>query len=247
MTFVTVLLALQLSSTGQPDAARTQRLAAAAAHEASLASQPRPPTAYARSVLNGVLAQRGFQQSRGESWRAALQRRLRDWFTSLWERTLGRRIGQRRAAETLAWSAAAAAIAVLIVWLLRLGSRRRGERLVSMGTIPVPRLPGHILGMRAAALIREGNIREGVRVAYQAGVSRLAEEGALRVDDARTPRESLRLLSPEHRRRPAFAALTAIFERAWYGSRAPDAGAGETVLQLLEDLHCLSFDRAKQL
>jgi hypothetical protein len=36
-----------------------------------------------------------------------------------------------------------------------------------------------------------------------------------------------------------------MFERAWYGSRPPDAAAGDTILTLLEDLQCLSFDRAR--
>jgi hypothetical protein len=42
-----------------------------------------------------------------------------------------------------------------------------------------------VLGAQAAQLIRAGRIREGARIAYQAGVSRLIEEGCCA---ATTPR-----------------------------------------------------------
>ena len=212
--------------------------------EADLATQPVAIPAHAHEVLNGVLADPSFKRARIESWQSTLQRRLRDWFTDLWERTIGQMIGRRRAAELLAWGASAGALAVLIVWLIRVGSRRRLERPMSMGAIGVARMPAHVLGAQAAGLIRAGRIREGARIAYQAGLSRLIEEGALRGNETQTPRESLRQVPRGHRRERSFASLTTMFELVWYGSRAPDADAGETILTLLKDLQCLSFDRA---
>jgi Domain of unknown function (DUF4129) len=244
----TLLFLLLQAPAGAPsaqDAERADVQLRAAAREAELASQPVARPANAHDVLNGILADPAFKRARVDSWQSALQRRMREWFTDLWDRTIGAAIGRRRAAELLAWTAAAAAIVVLVVWLIRLTSRQRAERPVSMGTIGIPRLPGHVLGAQAAELIRAGRIREGARIAYQAGLSRMIEEGAMRANDTQTPRESLRQLPRGHRRRQTFAALTALFERAWYGSRPPDADTGDTILTLLEDLQCLSFDRAR--
>ena len=114
-----------------------------------------------------------------------------------------------------------------------------------VGPLGVVRPPGRALGLEAASLIRAGQIREGARVAYRAAVSRLDEEGALHIDEARTPREYLRLLPPVHRRHAALSALTTTFERIWYGSRAAAPDEGDKILALLQDLGCLHFDRAK--
>ena len=241
-----LLLLLQAPAAVAPprDAGRAAPMERAAAREAELASQPVALPSNAHDVLNGILADPAFQRARAESWQLELQRRLREWLADFWDRTFGARLGRRRAAELLAWTAAAGALLVLIVWLVRLNSRRRLERPVTIGTIAIPRLPGHVLGAQAAQLIRAGRIREGARIAYQAGVSRLIEEGVLRGNDTQTPRESLRQVPRGHRRQRPFAALTSMFERVWYGSSAPDAAAGETILTLLKDLQCLSFDRA---
>lgn len=241
-----LLLLLQAPAAVPPpqDADRNAAVERAAAREAELASPPAALPPNAHDVLNGILADRSFQRARTESWQAELQRRLREWFADLWDRMFGASLGRRRAAELLAWTAATGALLVLVIWLVRLGSRRRLERPVTIGAIAIPRLPGHVLGAQAAELIRAGRIREGARIAYQAGVSRLIEEGVLRGNDTQTPRESLRQVPRGHRRQPPFAALTSMFERVWYGSRAPDAAAGDTLLTLLKDLQCLYSDRA---
>ena len=99
------------------------------------------------------------------------------------------------------------------------------------------------LAIEAASLVRAGRPRDAVRVAYRAAVSRLEEEGALRADEARTPREYLRALPAQHRRRATLARMTVAFERTWYGVRvAPDAGA--EIITILQDLECLSRDHA---
>lgn len=199
----------------------------------------------ARDVLTKILSQRAFRQERAASWQTDLKQRAAAWLSDLWERTIGRRVAPRRVAMFLAWIAGLGAVAVLAVWLARLGARRRAEPLLSVGSIPAPRLPGHLLGQQAARLIRDGDVREGARVAYRAAVHRLEEEGAFSVDAARTPREYLRLLPHGHRRSAALAALTSTFERIWYASRAVQPGEGDRILALLQDLGCLSFDRPR--
>ena len=216
----------------------------AIAREAGSTGVPRDRTD-ARGALTAVLAQKGFQRVRARSWPADLQRRIARWVTDLLNRTFARRLGQRTLALVVTWTAAIAAVVVLVGWLARLSSRRRQDRPLTVGPLHVLRPPGRVLGLEAASLIRAGRIREGARVAYRAAVNRLEEEGTLRVDEARTPREYLRLLPPVHRRHATLSALTATFERTWYGSRAAAPDEGDKILALLQDLGCLSFDRAK--
>jgi hypothetical protein len=216
----------------------------AIAREAEATGVPREGTD-ARQALTAVLAQKSFQRVRAQSWQADLQRRIARWVADLLDRTFGRRVGQRSVALFVAWTASIAAVLVLVVWLARMSSRRRADRPMSVGPLHARRPPGHVLGLQAASLIRTGQIREGARVAYRAAVNRLEEEGALRVDEARTPREYLRLLPPVHRRHATLSALTTTFERIWYGSRAAAPDEGDKILALLQDLGCLYFDRAK--
>jgi hypothetical protein len=220
------------------------RLRAMAREAEALAPAPRQDTG-ARDILTSVLAQKRFARARASSWQAELQRRVGRWLTDLWAKTLGRTAGQRTIAQVVAWMASLAAIVVLVVWLVRLSKRRRDDQPMSVGPLHGHRAPGQVLGLEAAALIRAGQIRDGARVAYRAGVHRLEEEGALRVDEARTPREYVRLLPRVHRRHATLSALTTTFERIWYGSRAAAPDEGDRILALLQDLGCLHADRAK--
>ena len=216
----------------------------AIAREARAPGAPRD-RADARRALTTVLAQKSFQRMRTQSWQADLQRRIARWVTDFLEKTFGRAVAQRNVALFVTWAASIAAVLVLVVWLIRVSSRRRQDRPMTVGPLQMFRQPGHLLGLEAATLIRGGRIREGARIAYRAAVNRLEEEGALSVDEARTPREYLRLLPPMHRRHATLSALTTTFERIWYGSRAAAPDEGDKILALLQDLGCLHFDRAK--
>jgi hypothetical protein len=214
-------------------------LLAAAPIGRAAASETQP-----RDVLHRVLSDRRFARARTVSWQAMLQRRVRDWLARVLSR-VSPVLGGRRPVQVLAWMAAAAAILVLILRLLRLSLDRRAAPAVDTGPVLPPPTPGHVLAAEAAALIRAGRIREGARSAYAAAVRRLEEDGAIRRDPSRTPRETLRVLPIAHHRAVPMAALTAFFERVWYGGRAAGAGDGSHLLALLRDLECLPSDRAK--
>ena len=212
--------------------------------EARTAPASAPDRTAARAALRAVLAQRAFAQARATSWQADLRRRIERWLSDAWDRTLGRHVGQQTLARLLAWGVTFAAVVVLLVWLTQLTVRKRAEQPIALGRIPPRRVPGGELALEAAALVRAGRAREAARVAYRAAVQRLEEEGAFKVDDTRTPREYLRLLPAPHRRRAGLSALTAAFERLWYGSRAASADDGRAILALLQDLECLPRDPA---
>lgn len=198
----------------------------------------------ARDTLASVLSQASFRRLRKASWQAALRQRIEEWLADLWQRSLGRRLGQRRLAEIAAWGASGAAILVLLVWLARLARRQRIEQPVTVGSIHAA-TPGRVLGLEAASLLRAGRLREGARAAYRAGVRRLEQEGAFRADAAKTPREYVHLLPRSHRRRAPLSALTSAFERIWYGDRPPAADESTQLLAILQELECLPSDRAK--
>jgi len=198
----------------------------------------------ARAALAHVLDDRAFQRARRDSWQRRLVDRVKNWLADAWDRSLGRRFGTRSVAVALAWAASIGAIVVLLIGLARAAAARRAERPIAFNTGTPDRTAAGELALEAVSLARAGRVREAVRAAYRAAVRQLEEEGALRVDDARTPREYLRLLPAPHRRRPALAALTTTFERIWYGSSAPGPDEGERIVALLRDLECLSRDHA---
>ncbi|PYR74836.1 MAG: hypothetical protein DMF86_17215 [Acidobacteria bacterium] len=211
--------------------------------EASLtpASQDRQTS---RRALDDVLARPEFARGRGQMWRAELRRRLQRWLADLFGRTIGRSRGLRAIGVVLAWTAPALALIVLVIWLTRIGLRIRREPAIGIGALAPPRAAANELADGAVALAAQGRFRDAARAAYRAAVRRLEEEGTWRTDDARTPREYLRLLPAAHRRRATLARLTADFERVWYGSPQATADDWRRFLSALEDLGCLPARRA---
>ncbi len=70
----------------------------------------------------------------------------------------------------------------------------------------------------------------------------LEEEGAWRSDDTRTPREHVRLLPADHRRRPLFADVARRFEQVWFGGRAATPDDTRSELTRLQELGCLRIE-----
>src|SRR5262249_50912304 len=153
-----------------------------------------------RRVLAEVLADRRFERARRTSWQAALRDRIREWLTDLLSRTAAYGWSRQRIVATIAWTVSIAAVIVLLVWLARVSLRRRAYRPIGVGPVGSIVPPGHVLGLQAAELIRAGRVRDGAQAAYRAVLRRLEEEGVLRLDASKTPRETLRQVAPSHRR-----------------------------------------------
>ena len=90
----------------------------------------------------------------------------------------------------------------------------------------------------ARALAQKEDWRNGIHLAYWAGISFLEEHGAWRPDRARTPREYLRLLNARNTQYPVLTALTRKFEITWYGQRSANATDFQETLGQLERLGC---------
>jgi len=195
--------------------------------------------ARARATVESILARGEFQQSAASRWRERLQQRIGRWFEDLWARFAGGRVAGRRTALALAWGAALAALLGLGFWLARTVAQHPRGASLNLGHGAGVRPRARELALRALAAARAGNAREAVRIGYNAAVVRLEEQGAWRVDDARTPREYLKMLRTSDDRRAVMLDLTQRFEQIWYGNRAAAADDTPRVTAHLEALGCL--------
>ena len=84
----------------------------------------------------------------------------------------------------------------------------------------------------------KGDWRDAVHLAYWAGISFLERQGLWKPDRARTPREYLRLISPQAEQRETLSALTSIFELTWYAKRPAGEATFSRTLEELEKLGC---------
>jgi uncharacterized protein DUF4129 len=201
--------------------------------------QPGLRFAAARAALDEVLQRREFQQPAAATWRRRVEEWIRDLLVRLAENLgLSPRTG-RWAAVTLAWTAGLAALAGLIVWLARMLTEQHQSVRLGLGGPAEPHVSAREWAERWSRAIEAGDMREAVRCAYRACLRRLEDQGALRVDPARTAREYLRLLPPRYDRRDTVADLTLQFERVWYGSQPLTPDEANRVHAHLETLGCL--------
>ena len=192
----------------------------------------------ARAMVLSILDREEFRRSAASRWVEDLRQRLGRWFENLMNRFGGGPVTGRRVAIGLAWAAAIAALAGLGLLLARSIARPGGTALNLAGQ-GMLRPRARELALRAVAEARAGHSRESVRLAYNAALVRLEEQGAWRVDDARTPREYLPMLRAGDARHPLMLDLTQRFERIWYGNRAVAADDTPRVTAHLEELGCL--------
>jgi hypothetical protein len=198
-----------------------------------------PSHADVRSALTTILQRDEFQQSAVSRWREQLQQRVGQWLEDLWARLGGGSRGGRRIAIVLAWLAALGALVGLVVVMARAMADQPRHALLNLSPRGPTRPRARELALRALYAARNGNGREAVRLAYGAAVTRFEEQGAWRVDDARTPREYLTLLRPNDVHRPLLIDLTRRFERIWYGNHPVEPDDASRATAHLEELGCL--------
>ncbi len=197
------------------------------------------------AALAGVLTRREFQRSPASLWLDAERRRVAEWIVKVLNKLAGSGLGSRAVAMRLAWIAALLALVALTVVLIRMLTRQSGAANLELASISPPRTAAREWGLRALRAVRAGDLREAIRCGYHGALCRLDEQGIWQVDEARTPREYLRLLHGEDPRRPAVAALTRQFEQVWYGGRVTTDDDARQLTAHLENLGCLhAADRA---
>jgi Domain of unknown function (DUF4129) len=126
-----------------------------------------------------------------------------------------------------------------LIWALIRLERRWRVRLTPE-VQPVSRAPSarewQLWLKDARAMAAEGRWREAIHFLYWASISRLEAMRLWPADQARTPREYLRLLKGSDPRRRNLTALTRSFERTWYGGRTAHSGDFEAAKKMAAEL-----------
>ena len=190
-----------------------------------------------QAALAAILARKEFARAVPSDWAARLRSRLIDWLLELWDRVGGSRLDTDHVARVLVWLSTLAAIAGLVVWLHR--SARHRSAITRHEPIEEASTPAREWAVQALAAIKGGRASEAVRLAYRAAVTRLAELGVWRVDDARTAREYVTLLAGADARDSAFRDIAGQFERVVYANRAATTDDLGRLVDHLETLGCV--------
>lgn len=196
-----------------------------------------PDTASARATLHQILARGEFHQVQGPTWLDRLKFRVLAWifrlisrFFSSWSAPVIGRI--------FVWSLVGIAVVVLAFLVYRTIRQNARMETIMPEVLPVSAKPWRVWMQEAQAAAAKGLWRDAVHLAYWAGISFLEENAMWRPDQARTPREYLRLLPASSQQRSTLSALTRQLEVTWYGKEPAGPEAFAEALRSLENLGC---------
>jgi len=196
-----------------------------------------PDSSAAHAKLNQILSRREFNQVHGPTWWDRLKYRILMWIFRLLSRFFGTSAAPT-IGKVLVWSLVAIAVIVTAFFVYR--AIRQSARIESIvpQVLPVSAKGWRVWMQEAQAAAGSGNWRDAVHLTYWAGISFLEQSGMWRPDQARTPREYLRLLPAGSERRPPLSALTRTLEQTWYGSRPAGPETFSEAITLVEELGC---------
>ena len=194
-------------------------------------------TKVAHQKLNAILAQSEFQQVHGATWWDRLKYRLGMWIY----RTLSKMFGSSSAPTVgrfFVWSLVGIAVLALAYFIFR--TIRQNARLESImpDVLPVSAKQWRLWLNEAREAAAKGLWRDAVHLAYWGGISFLEESGMWRPDQARTPREYLRLLPADSQHRATLKDLTRRLEVTWYGNEIAGPETFSETVANLEELGC---------
>jgi hypothetical protein len=213
-----------------------QRISALKA-DAQAFQQPAIDSQPSRATLNQILANSEFHQVHGPTWFDRLKFKIMEWLFRIASRFFGSSsapvIGR-----AFVWTVVATA--VLIVGRLIYREMKRNARVETImpEVLPVSAKEWSIWMSEAQTAAAKGLWRDAVHLAYWTGISFLEENGAWRPDQARTPREYLRLMPAASEYRPALSTLTRQLEVTWYGNELAGPDTFAETLTHLENLGC---------
>ena len=194
-------------------------------------------TAVARQKLIGILSRNEFHQVRGASWWDRLKYRIGTWIY----RMLSKMFGASSAptvGRMFVWMLVGIAVLALTYFIFRTIRQNARLETIMPWVIPVSAKQWRMWLNEAREAVAKGLWREAVHLGYWAGISFLEESGMWRPDQARTPREYLRILPQDSQHRSRLKALTRRLEVTWYGNeKAGPETFSETVADL-EELGC---------
>ena len=196
------------------------------------------PAAGAQQKVHEILSRREFSRVHGPSEWDMWVERTELAITRFIDRLFRRVPTVRHGGQLLVWIAIAIVLCIAAIWIKRTAQ----DKLLDLGREPVAFAPSarnwRTWLSQAQAAAQEARWRDGVHLAYWAGISFLEQSGAWIPDRARTPRQYLRLISAGNQKLPALQALTQQFELTWYGLRPAAAADFDQALAHLEELGC---------
>jgi len=188
--------------------------------------------------LSEILARREFRGVHGPSWWDRLQERFYRWLADVLDR-LGHHLGgYPNITRVVFWTVLYLAAGALLIWMILRLLRPAASVRLGLGREGPPTSPWQNLAQSARQAAAAGDFREAIKLAYWSGIYRLEELGLWKVDQTRTHREYLRLLSRAQPQWTALAAVTQQFEFAWYAGRPSSARDFESTVSNLEELGC---------
>jgi hypothetical protein len=203
----------------------------------------------ANARLHKILARREFNQGKGgDSWWSQMWAQVERWIDWLLDHTLGRLLGNGTARTVAIYVLIGVVFLFAAVWIVRgMRSMARSETL-SVDAVFPPGKHWRDWTREASAAAGRGDYRAALHSAYWAGVYRLAELGAWKLDRARTPREYLRMIGEQAQnelaeqnpvgREIALKDLTHGMEASWYGFLPATQQDYDKAVAHLETLGC---------
>jgi hypothetical protein len=202
--------------------------------------QQAPPDASSsgvRAALTQILARREFHQVHGPTWLDRLKIKILSWIVHLLTVTFGSSAAPT-VGRVFVWGLVAAAVLALAWFIYREMKRNARLETIMPEVLPVSAKQWRIWLAEAQAAAARGLWRDAVHLAYWGGISFLEESGMWRADQARTPREYLRLLPADSQHRAALSTLTRQLEVTWYGNQQAGPETFSQTLTHLEELGC---------
>jgi hypothetical protein len=213
-----------------------ERLGAMKANATGFQQEP-ADTGGVRAKLTQILARSEFHQVHDATWWDRLKFRIAMWIFRLLSRFFGSS-SVPTVGRFFVWGLVTIAVLALAYFIFR--TIRQNARLESImpEVLPVSAKQWRVWMKEARAAAAKGLWRDSVHLAYWGGISFLEESGAWRPDQARTPREYLRLLPADSQHRTALSTLTRRLEVTWYGNEVAGPETFNETLSHLEGLGC---------
>jgi hypothetical protein len=196
-----------------------------------------PDSSGSRVALDKILARSEFHQVHGPTWLDRLKLKIAMWIFRLLSRFFGSS-AVPVVGRVFVWSLVAIAVLVLAFFIYRTMKQNARVETIMPDVLPVSAKQWRIWLEEAEAAAAKGLWRDAVHLAYWGGISFLEENGMWRPDQARTPREYLRLLPAESQHRATLATLTRQLEVTWYGNKPAGPETFAQALTHLENLGC---------
>lgn len=199
--------------------------------------QPPLDTTAAHAALTRILARSEFHQVHGATWWDRLKYRIEMWIF----RQLSRFFGSSSApvvGHVFVWTLVVLAVLALVYFILRTMLQNARMESIMPDVLPVSAKQWRVWMKEAHTAAAQGLWREAVHLAYWAGISFLEESGMWRPDQARTPREYLRLLPADSEHRSTLKSLTRRLEVTWYGNEVAGPETFSETVANLEALGC---------